>query len=117
MRDRTVEERIRRGLRETRDEEPPSLLDRRVRAMLRETSPPVAPYLRPVPATGVALAALMALLWLVASLLADAGVVETAPLIAVAIVWLWLALSTAATLPLLLLARSRIRTGAEEPGP
>jgi len=87
--------------------EPPAELDRIVREALADQPLVTGFLLRPGMATGLAVAALFALVATVSTALAQAGAAEMGPALGVAAVWIYLALCFAATLPLLLQARPR----------
>jgi hypothetical protein len=98
---------VKQGLAVTMEIEPPAELDWLVREALSERPLVTGFLLRPGMATGLAVAALFALLVTVSTVLAQAGAAEMGPALAVAAVWAYLALCFAATLPLLLQARLR----------
>ncbi len=98
---------VKQGLAVEMEIEPPAELDRIVREALSERPLVTGFLLRPGMATGLAVAALFALLVTVSTVLAQAGAAEMGPALAVAAVWGYLALCFAATLPLLLQSRLR----------
>jgi len=98
---------VKQGLAVEMEMEPPEALDRIVREALSERPLVTGFLLRPGMATGLAVAALFALLVTVSTVLAQAGAAEMGPALAVAAVWAYLALCFAATLPLLLQSRLR----------
>ena len=106
--------RLKRGLADAMEVRPPGELDRIVREALAERPLVTGVLLRPGMATGLAVAALFALVVTVSTVLAQAGAAELGPALGVAAVSVYLAICMAVTLPLLLLARPRrVRQGIE----
>lgn len=83
-------------------------LDRRVRRMLTRPVPGRRWALRPVMATGLSVASVMALVAALGGLLAQAGAAEAGLPLAVAGITTYFAACFAATLPLLLVGRTRL---------
>jgi len=88
--------------------EPSPGLDLRLRQLIRETGP-VRPLLRPLLATGLAVASFVALVGGLAVGLTAAGAPDSGLQLAILAVSAYLALSSAATLPLLLYRLSAAR--------
>jgi predicted anti-sigma-YlaC factor YlaD len=99
--------RVKRGLADAMEMRPPGELDRIVRQALAERPLVTGVLLRPGMATGLAVAALFALIVTVSTVLAQAGAAEMGPALGVAAVSIYLAICMAVSLPLLLLARPR----------
>lgn len=88
--------------------EPSSELDQRLRRLIREAGP-VRPLLRPLLATGLAVASFVALVGGLAVGLTAAGAPDSGLQLAILAVSAYLAVSSAATLPLLLYRLSAAR--------
>jgi hypothetical protein len=99
--------RLRHGLADAMEVQPPGELDRIVRQALAERPLVTGVLLRPGMATGLAVAALFALVVAVSTVLAQAGAAEMGPALGVAAVSIYLAICMAVSLPLLLLAKPR----------
>lgn len=89
---------------------PPAELDRRLRRLIREAGPlPMRPLIRPLLATGLAVASFLALVGGLAAGLAAAGATESGLQLAILAVSAYLAVSSAAMLPLLVYRASAAR--------